>query len=243
VAGVGARFPDSRIRVVRDGRNLGLTARLNQMIDLAAGTLLARMDQDDICYPERLEEQVRFMQQHPEIDVVAVRAVAISTSGEAIGYFPFQAEHSAITARPWNGFHFPHPTWMGRIDWFRRHRYATYHCEDQELLLRSFTTSRFAALPHILFAYRLRMHFSWRKVLRIRWLWLRLQWDAFLGMKRFDWVVLATAAFLAKSAHDGMSALLQRNPFVSRAGNALSASDRQRWLDVKTRIMGDIRTS
>lgn len=237
MAQVKERFPDPRIRMMRDGHNLGLTARLNQAIDLAAGTLLARMDQDDVCYPERLEEQVRFLQGHLDIDLIATRAVAISASGDAIGYFPFRAEHSAITARPWNGFYFPHPTWMGRLEWFRRHHYATYHCEDQELLLRSFSTSRFATLSNVLFAYRLRSHFSWRKVLKIRWLWLRLQCRAFFNMKRFDWVVLAAVMFLAKIAHDGMSAILRRNPFVSRAGNALSPSDRERWLQVKARIV------
>lgn len=51
----------------------------------------------------------------------------------------------------------PHPTWFGRIDWFRRWRYAepdAARAEDQELLIRSATGSCFAVCPEILLAYR-----------------------------------------------------------------------------------------
>ncbi len=51
----------------------------------------------------------------------------------------------------------PHPTWFGRIEWFRRWRYAepeTPRAEDQELLIRSAADSRFASCPEILLGYR-----------------------------------------------------------------------------------------
>src|SRR6266498_5557216 len=65
--------------------------------------------------------------------------------------------HVEICARPWNGFYLPHPTWMGRIEWFRRHRYTipdVVRAEDQDLLLRTYDSSRFACVDEILFGYR-----------------------------------------------------------------------------------------
>src|SRR2546426_3494714 len=51
---------DPRLRIVDNGRNLGLIASLNKGLDLARGDYIARMDADDVCYPNRLAVQVAF---------------------------------------------------------------------------------------------------------------------------------------------------------------------------------------
>jgi len=56
-------------------RNLGLPARLNQAIDLSRGKYFARMDGDDIAYPERFEVQVDYLEKHPEIEVIVITGV------------------------------------------------------------------------------------------------------------------------------------------------------------------------
>lgn len=55
---------DARIRVV-SRENRGLIATLNEAIGLARGDLIARMDADDIAYPERLERQVAAFRENP----------------------------------------------------------------------------------------------------------------------------------------------------------------------------------
>ena len=51
---------DSRIRpIVRENR--GLIASLNQLIAEARAPLIARMDADDVCLPERFARQVQFL--------------------------------------------------------------------------------------------------------------------------------------------------------------------------------------
>lgn len=47
---------DDRI-VVKSRENRGLVETLNESIDLAKGKYIARMDADDICYPDRFEKQ------------------------------------------------------------------------------------------------------------------------------------------------------------------------------------------
>ena len=60
---------DDRIKLVENKTNLGLPASLNIGFGMAQGEYIARMDSDDISYPDRIEKQVRFMDEHPEIIV------------------------------------------------------------------------------------------------------------------------------------------------------------------------------
>ena len=53
---------DARIRLVaRENRNLATT--LNDLIDLARGKWIARMDQDDIALPHRFERQLQWLEE------------------------------------------------------------------------------------------------------------------------------------------------------------------------------------
>ena len=51
---IAGRFKDSRIRIISDGRNIKLPSRLNHGIRLSKGKYIARMDADDISFPNRL---------------------------------------------------------------------------------------------------------------------------------------------------------------------------------------------
>jgi len=147
---------DPRVRVISDGPNAGLAARLNQAIALARGEFIARMDGDDIAYPERLATQVKFLLDHPEIDLVGAGALIFDDTGAARGRFPLRITHEEICARPWVGFPLPHPTWLGRRAWFARFGYRANFkkAEDLDLLLRSYRYSRFACVEPILLGYR-----------------------------------------------------------------------------------------
>lgn len=150
-------FGDARIRVVEDGRHMGLAARLNQGVQLARAGLVARMDADDICLPRRFALQQAYLAAHPEVDLVGCR-VAVFRDSEILGLLPHAAGHEALVARPWHTIPLPHPTWMGRRAWFERHRYRipeVLRAEDQDLLMRAAPTSRYACLPDVLLAYRL----------------------------------------------------------------------------------------
>lgn len=211
IAGIGD-IDDSRIRVIRNPRNLGLAATLNVGIDLARGEFIARMDQDDIAYPERLARQIEMLQSDRDLDLVGVRCLAIDTENRVLGALPFALTHEALCARPWRGFYLPHPTWMGRVGWFRRHRYASpgpYLCEDQELLLRSYRSSRFATIPEILFAYRVRDRIDWHKAFRTRRTVLEVQIGHFRETRQWRYGLLAMTTFLARVMIDTLNVPIQ----------------------------------
>ena len=200
-----ADIDDARIRIFRDGVNKGLAARLNECIDLAQGQYFARMDSDDVSYPERLARQIAALQKTPELDLVATRAITIDENDQATGLFPYAISHEEICARPWRGFYFPHPSWMGKTAWFRKYRYTEpgpYFCEDQELLLRSYCDSQFVTLDEILFAYRIRSSVNWEKLAKTRWTILRVQLKNFSNLHQWKYVLLSLLAYCLKRGSD-----------------------------------------
>jgi glycosyltransferase involved in cell wall biosynthesis len=229
-----ADIADPRILIKRNSRNLGLAATLNVGIDLARGRYLARMDQDDIAYPERFTHQFEVLDRNPEIDLVGVRCIAIDENDEPVGVLPFALTHRELCANPWRGFYLPHPTWLGRIEWFRKHRYASpapYLCEDQELLLRTYTESCFAMLPEVLFAYRIRSSPAWRKSYKTRTSVLKMQIKHFSGKGQWRYCALSAFIFLVRVATDSINSLLQTMHWkgLRRYTSPIAAAEQARW--------------
>ncbi len=63
------KYPE-KIILLQNQRNSKLPATLNRCLDYASGEYTARMDGDDISYPERLSKQVEYLMNHPDIDLV-----------------------------------------------------------------------------------------------------------------------------------------------------------------------------
>lgn len=59
-----------RMLIIRNRQNVGLTKSLNRAIALARGTLIARMDSDDVSLPDRFRRQVQFLRNHPDVAIV-----------------------------------------------------------------------------------------------------------------------------------------------------------------------------
>ncbi len=137
---------DKRIRVVSDGQNKGLAARLNESILMAKGELYARMDADDIMAIDRIEKQVSFFLSHPEIDVVGCSAMVIDDKN----CITHSVNQEGITGG------FIHPTIMARTQWFKDNPYdeCQRRCQDYELWLRTIGKSVFYNMPEPLLFYR-----------------------------------------------------------------------------------------
>ncbi|WJS95137.1 glycosyltransferase [Flavobacterium johnsoniae] len=60
-------YNDSRLRLIEKDKNSGITNSLNYGLSIARGEYIARMDGDDISFPERFEKQVAFLDANPEI--------------------------------------------------------------------------------------------------------------------------------------------------------------------------------
>lgn len=234
---------DPRIRILSDGKNKGLAARLNEIINLAQAPFMARMDHDDIAHPERLARQVQFLRQHTEIDLVAARCFTMSETREIVGELPFAETHDEICRHPWLGFYMAHPTWMARTSWFRRHHYASpapYCCEDQELLLRARRTSRYHALGEPLLAYRVRSKVKFRKLFRTRAAWVAVQIRRFALERNIGDLLLASLAFAGRVVADGAREIFPR---VRSDLRPLRNGDVSAWNDLIGRALDRIAAS
>ncbi len=72
---------DPRIRLIRNERNLGQAASLQHGMELAQGPLIARLDQDDICLPDRLAQQVALFDARPDVAVAGTWLYDIDAHG------------------------------------------------------------------------------------------------------------------------------------------------------------------
>jgi glycosyltransferase involved in cell wall biosynthesis len=231
-----ADIQDERIHILTDGTNKGLAARLNEAIDLAKGHYIARMDQDDISYPDRFERQVQELESEQGLDLVAVRAITISSNNQVTGILPCAISGKGISAKPWRGFYMPHPTWMGKIDWFRRYRYATpgpYFCEDQELLLRSYEKSNFLMITEPLFAYRVRGEINYRKLVKTRWTLLKIQLRHFVLAWQLHFAFMSVITFFGRMLLDLMrSVSLSIHPIIKIHDTKISS----KWQNVLNNV-------
>lgn len=129
---------DDRIRLMEEAVNHGLAYSLNACIDTAKGKYLARMDDDDICDPDRFRVQYDFMEKHPEIAYVGCNAKLVDSKGVwGIRQMPeYPNEKSFLRFSP-----YIHPTIMIRREVLEKENgYNTskenLRCEDYELFMR-----------------------------------------------------------------------------------------------------------
>ena len=130
---------DPRVRVISDGKNLRLAARLNQITREARYDYLARMDADDLMAPDRIEKQMRLLEERPDIDLVSA------------GMFAYDSKFNFYSARSLNVPEITkrrvglarsgicHAAVLGRKAWFLRHPYdETFSvAQDAELWCRA----------------------------------------------------------------------------------------------------------
>lgn len=81
---IAASYGDPRIRLVANPQNLGLTRSLNRGLALCRGEYVARLDGNDLAFPERLAKQVAWLEGHRDIGVLGTQAVAIDVHGRRV---------------------------------------------------------------------------------------------------------------------------------------------------------------
>ena len=148
---------DRRIRPIhRDNR--GLIFSLNQLVSESKAPLIARMDADDICLPDRFAKQLGFMVANPEYGVVGTWTSDIDEHGD-----PF---HISGADHPTNHDEFIasietsmmcHPSVVMRRDLVLSvggYHNAFTHCEDYDLWLRLASVTKLCSIPERLVQYR-----------------------------------------------------------------------------------------
>lgn len=154
------RFADDRIRLLRNERNLGQVATLNRGLREANGAYVARLDQDDVCLPERFARQIALLDSQPSVAVTGTWVDVVDDQGEKVDELRTRLDDRAGTFLLIleNRLPLAHPSVM-----FRRDRVlaaggydeAVRYCEDMDLWRRLVLAgSELRVVPEPLLLYR-----------------------------------------------------------------------------------------
>lgn len=151
---------DTRIKVIAR-ENRGLTESLNELAVKAQGRYLARMDADDICFPDRFKSQVTYLDTHSKCVVLGGWALMIDEKDRPILPLKPPLDHKNIDSGNLSGqTSFIHPSVMIRRSAFLQA--GSYnpdypYAEDKELWLRMAEIGLLRNLPEFCLQYRVHL--------------------------------------------------------------------------------------
>jgi glycosyltransferase involved in cell wall biosynthesis len=150
-------YNDSRIRLINHETNLGLIASLNKGLHLVNSEYIARMDSDDISFPERLEKQVSFMEKHPEVGICGTWLVTFGDRKGEIWKYP--ADPMEIKAHLMFNTKLAHATVLMRPAFLSKYNLnynpEYVHVEDWELWQKASLYFNIVNIPEVLYKYRI----------------------------------------------------------------------------------------
>lgn len=153
-ASIVASYRDSRIRFIRNERNLGITATLNKGIALASCELIARMDADDISHPQRIQKQFGYMKRNPRCALLSTWARVVSEDKQFIRIERYRSNFYYYNLTFECCIY--HPTVMFRKTAVEQiGMYRLPYSEDYDLFWRMSTTFLIGNLPEALLDYRI----------------------------------------------------------------------------------------
>lgn len=161
---------DSRVRYFPLGQ-VGLVEARNFTLRTAQAPLAAVLDSDDVAMPDRLHQQYRFLEEHPDCVLAGSQVEDIDPEGRPIRRREFPLGDEALRWRLFFGMPFIHPSTM-----FRRqsaldcggYRPEFQQAEDYDLFCRLADRGRLANLPQCLLQYRIHPHSLTRERLEMQ---------------------------------------------------------------------------
>lgn len=77
-------WPDERLKLSTSDINIGRTNALNSCLKMSRGELIAVLDADDLCQPERIRKQVEFLADNPKVGLVGSWSFVIDEKDKLI---------------------------------------------------------------------------------------------------------------------------------------------------------------
>lgn len=149
------KIKDSRIVVILNDKKIGFADSLNIGIKFSKGEYLARMDDDDISLPERLEKQVKFMDDHVNLTAVGT-FIKMFMNSEQLCEIPIDCEELSIRSLTETPIY--HPTVVMRKDHFYKYNLkydSNFFTEDYALWSEMINKGlKISNIPEVLLLYR-----------------------------------------------------------------------------------------
>lgn len=149
------QFKDSRIKLIQNEDNLGLTKSLNIGLKAARGEYIARMDADDISLPSRIEKQVVYMDNNPTTILCGTWA---NLFGDKEGNRKHSSNNYELKIRTLFSCQFIHPTVMLRLSTLSENQLwydeSFKQAQDYEFWSRLISYGDYYTIPEVLLNYR-----------------------------------------------------------------------------------------
>jgi glycosyltransferase involved in cell wall biosynthesis len=150
---------DKRVRIFKNKKRLGVTSTANIAISKARGIFIARMDGDDVASLDRIEKQVKFLENHKNVVAVGGQCELIDAYGKTFGTKNFPLTNSKIRKMIFSNVPVQQPTLMvarmrlpENFVWYDEN-YSS--AEELELLFKLFTFGEVRNLNEYLLKYRI----------------------------------------------------------------------------------------
>jgi glycosyltransferase involved in cell wall biosynthesis len=154
------KYADSDDRIIVISRkNMGLIYSLNEGISRSKGKFIARMDADDVCMPERFEQQVKFMN-NKKVDICGSHCLLIGKNNEINGLLVTPLTHDMCSLSLSFKVPFSHSSVMIRKSFLIKNKlqYGQSHyksIEDLDLWIRMHECGAlFGNIDSVLLRYR-----------------------------------------------------------------------------------------
>lgn len=88
-----------RIVLVKSEKNMGLSASMNYVVDIAKAynpSYFFRMDADDISLPERFAKQIAFLEKNPKVSILGSSLIEVNEKGKTVGKRNLPLKHGEI---------------------------------------------------------------------------------------------------------------------------------------------------
>ena len=148
-------YDDKRIKYIKNEVNIGLSKSLNIAISLAKGKYIARMDADDLSYPERFAKQINFLDSNHDITICGTQ---MNELGKIYQVSNFPLTHNEMCIALLSGNPLAHPSVMWRKEDFDKKDFkyneAYKTTQDYELWSRVLYKLKGANLNESLLHYR-----------------------------------------------------------------------------------------
>lgn len=173
---------DPRIRLFNNSKRLDIAGSLNKGIENAKSDIIARMDADDISYPQRFELQYKLIQKSKRIAAVGANIILIDSSENVVGLRNYPQTSDKLKKCLFKYSPFAHPVVMFRKDIFEKvGKYNPKYSptEDLDLWFRLGKENEFRSIPRPLLKYRLSEKSSSHKMIKnLEILVFRIRMDA-----------------------------------------------------------------
>lgn len=147
---------DRRVRLVDNKENLGIAGNRNKAISLAKGEYIVWQDADDISVPTRIEKQVAFMENHPEVGICGGYLRFFDSTG-VLGVRKYEAEDRLLRQTIFRFSPVAQPAAIIRksaVDYAGKYDLAVVPAEDLDMSFRIGIKYKFANIPEVLVEYR-----------------------------------------------------------------------------------------